>query len=367
MLTRKLSTHLPCSLEHSDQIAMADSEVAARAPESDAQENIPLNSPTSPKPTPEEQATHKSTPMSADDTIAQTGPSMGDHCVSDRPLSDASPTLGEIAPLNGIQTYISKPPQYPTEPGKLLLLLTSGTGIHSQNNQHQADAYAARGFLVIMPDQFNGDPAPNTAAVPAAASEQSLLERVKVGVVETAKSFTIDMWLARHTPETVLPALQKALEGAREQFGDAVANGGGIYGAGYCFGAKYILLLLGSQPDSVTWGQKQPGEDPEKGEAVVEPMLKCGAIAHGTMVTQEDIAGVSKPVSMACVKDDALFPDEVRENGVKGLGERGVAHEVRVFEGVPHGFAVLGDFRDANIQTKQTEAFEMMSRWLEQH
>ena len=52
-----------------------------------------------------------------------------------------------------IDVYITKPADYPHSPSKLLLLLTGGTGIHSTNNQLQADRYAAEGWLVVMPDQ----------------------------------------------------------------------------------------------------------------------------------------------------------------------------------------------------------------------
>lgn len=51
------------------------------------------------------------------------------------------------------KVYITKPGDYPHSPSKLLLLLSSGTGIHSVNNQLQADKYASEGFLVVMPDQ----------------------------------------------------------------------------------------------------------------------------------------------------------------------------------------------------------------------
>jgi dienelactone hydrolase len=53
-----------------------------------------------------------------------------------------------------LQTYVSKPADYPHAPSKLLLLLTGGTGLNSTNNQLQADKYAAEGFIVLMPDQF---------------------------------------------------------------------------------------------------------------------------------------------------------------------------------------------------------------------
>lgn len=157
---------------------------------------------------------------------------------------------------------MSKPVDYPHSPSKLLLLLTGGTGIKSTNNQLQADKYASEGYVVVMPDQFAGDPAPNSVTDTNAAEESnpSIIEKIKVGAAETAKSFLIDMWLARHTSEKVLPILHRVLDTAKDEYADAVANGGGIYAAGYCFGAKYVLMLAGGQP----------------------PTIKVGAIAHGT-------------------------------------------------------------------------------------
>jgi len=106
-----------------------------------------------------------------------------------------------------------------------------------------------------------------------------LIEKVKIGVAETAKSFRIDMWLARHTQEKVLPILQKVIEGAKEEFADAVANGGGIYAVGYCFGGKYVCLLGSELPATVAHGQALKNE--EQGMAKDGPLIKAGAFAHG--------------------------------------------------------------------------------------
>jgi len=126
-----------------------------------------------------------------------------------------------------------------------------------------------------MPDQFNGDPAPNaTTEDPESATSTSFLDTFKLRAAETAKSFLIDMWLARHTEEKVLPILHSVLEAAKDEFADAVANGGGIYGVGYCFGAKYILILAGVPPPS-------PETDEEQGAISKEPLIKVGAVAHG--------------------------------------------------------------------------------------
>lgn len=73
------------------------------------------------------------------------------------------------------QVYITKPSDYPHAPSKLLLLLTGGTGLHSINNQLQADKFAREGFLVVMPDMFENDPAPNSS---------STVEETNVSIIE---------------------------------------------------------------------------------------------------------------------------------------------------------------------------------------
>ncbi|MCJ1405974.1 hypothetical protein MMC19_000039 [Ptychographa xylographoides] len=324
---------------------MADSEVATKAPESDATA---------------EQS------VFPNDTIAQEGASMGEHCVSDRPAPTGVTPTGEISKIADIDVYITKPSDYPHSPSKLLLFLSSGTGIHSTNNQLQADQYASEGFLVVMPDQFGGDPAPNTTSHNSAQEQNpTVIEQVKLRAAETVQSFMIDMWLARQTQEKVLPILQKFIEGAKEEFADAVANGGGVYAVGYCFGGKYVLLLSSELPDTVARGQKKT--DVEQGVIKVEPLVKVGAIAHGTLITKEDLESVKSPIAMACVENDQLFPDEIREAGKAYFQENHIEHEVKVYSGVPHGFAVVGEYEDPKIQETQKLAFEQMVEWLKAH
>ncbi|KAL9002603.1 MAG: hypothetical protein Q9188_004476 [Gyalolechia gomerana] len=282
---------------------MADDEVATKAPRSDAHESV-----------------------QADDTPAQKGPSMG-----------------------------------------LLLFLSNGTGIHSKNNQLQADKYASEGFVVVMPDQFAGDSLQNNVTDPTAAPDAnpSVIEKIKMGFADTAKSFMIDMWLARQTPEKVLPLLHKVIEGAKDEFADAVANGDGIYAVGYCFGGKYVLLLGSELPDTVAKGQAT--KDEEQGVVKGGPQIKAGAIAHGTMITKEDIEGIKVPVTMACTENDQLFPDDIRAEGQKYLVDNNRPHEIQVFPGVPHGFAVVGEYEDVKIRDAQKAAFEQMLSWLKSH
>ena len=133
----------------------------------------------------------------------------------------------------------------------------------------------------------------------------------------------IDMWLARQTPEKVLPILQKIIAGAKEEFADAVSNGGGVYGVGYCFGGRYILLLGSELPDTVAQGEAP--KDEEEGIVKKEPVLKTGACAHGklgfpvalmvgmlitqgTQVSQQDVEKVKIPLSLVCVGQQPRVP-----------------------------------------------------------
>lgn len=216
-----------------------------------------------------------------------------------------------------------------------------------------------------MPDQFDNDPAPNSVDMAQLPEPTTWLETIKLKTAEGAKAFLIDMWLARHTPEKVLPILEKVVEGAREEFADAVANGGGIYGVGYCFGAKYILILAGEQADPRTSAPKdeEQGATPKK-----EPVLRAGAIAHPTMVAKSDMEAVKAPVFIAAVEGDPHFPDdEILTPGRRALEEKNVEHEVEVFSGVPHGFAVYGDYDDPRIKQSQTEAYGKMLGWIQAH
>ncbi|SMR48355.1 unnamed protein product [Zymoseptoria tritici ST99CH_1A5] len=327
---------------------MADEDLATRAPESDAQED---------------------TVVSGDSKPDQGAASMGEHCTTDRPTPSGVQPTGEIAKLNDVEAYIAKPADYPHSPCKLLLLLTGGTGLHSKNNQIQADKYAEEGFLVVMPDQFAGDPASSTSTTQTAAAETSpsIIEQVKLGVASVAKSFTIDMWLARHTESKVLPILNNVISAIKEEFADAVAHGNGIYAAGYCFGARYVLLLGSELHDDVAAGQKSTEAKAEEGMVKKGPQIKAGVIAHGTQVTVADMENCTVPVGIVAVEDDSLFPDHVRDAGVKKLQEKGVEHEVHVYPGVPHGFAVLGDYENENIKAKQKEAFQQMLQFLKAH
>ena len=265
-----------------------------------------------------------------------------------------------------------------------MLLLTGGTGIKSTNNQIQADKYASEGFLVLMPDMFAGDTTPGTAIVD---DSTSLLEQVKLKAVEMAKSFVIDMWLARITPDKVLPTLIKVIEAAKDQYAEAIKHGDGIYAVGYCVGGRFVMLLA-----KETEGKK--AGDEEEANVKLPPYIRAGAVAHAASVVPDDFKDIKAPLSFVCVENDPLFSDEVRSAGEDTMTDGGLDHEVQVYPRVPHGktslpfcflvraaederlffftntvtgFAVVGEYADQAIKDAQTTAYEQMLKWVQTH
>ncbi|KHN96683.1 dienelactone hydrolase [Metarhizium album ARSEF 1941] len=317
---------------------MTEVDVATKAPESDAQ------GPQT------EQTPDIITPA---ETPVQTGA----HCVTDRPTPSGQSSTGEIIKLNDIDVYISKPADYPHAPSKLLLLLSGGTGINSVNNQIQADKFASAGYLVLMPDLFAGDSAPISTAISDDSS--SVIGQVKLQAVGVVKSFFIDMWLARITPDKVMPILHKVIEAAQDQYADAIKNGEGIYAVGYCVGGRFILLLAQET--------EEQGSDEETAALKSGPYIKAGAVAHAASVTPDDFKNLKAPLSFVCVEDDNLFPDDVRKAGEDAMSRADLEHEVQVYPGVPHGFAVVGAYADGAITEAQTTAYEQMLKWINEH
>lgn len=266
--------------------------------------------------------------------------------------------------LGGVDVYISKPADYPQAPSKLLLFLSAATGFESVNNRIQADKYAKEGFLVVLPNMFADDPLPGSATYQE-DKDPSIIEQLKLLAAEAAKSFLIDMWLARQTPEKVLPILHKVIEAAKDEFADAVANGGGIYSVGYCFGGRMTLLLAGEKSDAAQWGQQV--QDEEAGVVKKGPYIKAGAIAHATLVAREDFEGTKAPLTFVHVENDQLFAEEVRNHGEEYLKKNNIEYEFKTYSSVPHGFGVVGEYEDPKIKVAQAEAFDQMLAWLNSH
>lgn len=109
-----------------------------------------------------------------------------------------------------VATYFARPTSGTIE--NAIVIFTDVFGIY-KNVQLMADTFAARGYLTVVPDLFNGD---------AIGVEEFLAQKVVLGD-----------WLAKHTPSTVDPIAERVINHLRNTL--KVKK---IAGIGYCFGGK---------------------------------------------------------------------------------------------------------------------------------
>ncbi|KAK4667947.1 uncharacterized protein QC764_703300 [Podospora pseudoanserina] len=212
------------------------------------------------------------------------------------------PAGKEIKIANNLTVYISPPPKSPrTKPRSqsAILLLTDVFGLNLLQNKLLADSFARAGYLTLVPDLFAGSPAPSDINDPASAN------------------FSIPAFLAAHQPPVTDPIIASAISHLRGSL-----NISSIAAAGYCFGGRYALRVVNPSPG---------GAD-------------VAFAAHPSLLTDEEISGVEKPVSVAAADRDELLTAARRaevEGLLLGAGGR---YQVGVYGGTPHGFAVRANY-----------------------
>jgi len=221
-------------------------------------------------------------------------------------------SVGKFIDFNGINTYISGESNASNK--KVILFLTDVFGHVFINNQLLADEYAKAGFLVVVPDLFNGDP--RTLNPPAPGVD-----------IRTT-------WGPKHTPEITRPIVNKALEGIKKEY-----NPDSIYTVGYCFGARYVLQLLATDD------------------------VKAGAIAHPSGVTIEDVRAITKPLFIAGAETDGAYTDELKKQTEVLLKEIKATYFTTLASGVSHGFAVKGDITDPVVKFAKEKALRDTVEW----
>lgn len=111
-----------------------------------------------------------------------------------------------------VNAYFSYPEPGHKSDDKAVLILTDIFGLY-ENTQLLADAFAAEGYLAVVPDLFSGDAA--------------TFEAVRAG------KFDLQNWISQHTTAQIDPIVASVIHYLRQEL--ALKK---IAGAGYCFGAK---------------------------------------------------------------------------------------------------------------------------------
>lgn len=145
--------------------------------------------------------------------------------------------------------YISYPPNRNSST-KALLYVTDIFGVPLLQNKLLADSLAANDYLVVMPDLFRGD---------------------AISVEEQEAGLNLTEWRALHPTSEIDSIINTTINYMRSDM-DATRIGG----LGYCFGGKYV-------PRFMTSGGG----------------LDLGFIAHPSSLTEQEIGGITKGISIA--------------------------------------------------------------------
>ncbi|KAK4201902.1 putative carboxymethylenebutenolidase, partial [Triangularia verruculosa] len=207
-----------------------------------------------------------------------------------------------------------------------ILLLTDVFGLKLPENRLLADSFARAGYLTVVPDLFAGSPAPADINDPSNAN------------------FSIPEFLARHTPAVTDPIISSTISYIR-----STLNINQIAAAGYCFGGKYAFRVI--NPANSTTGI---------GGANV------AFAAHPSLLTDEEIAGITKPVAVAAADRDELLTAAQRANLERLLLEKGERYLVATYGQTPHGFAVRANYSVASEKFGKEGAFLQAVGWFDE-
>ncbi|KAL2376458.1 hypothetical protein RJZ90_007500 [Blastomyces dermatitidis] len=226
---------------------------------------------------------------------------------------------GEIKKIGDIDTYISHPPASATTTKleKAIIIFTDILGL-ADNVKLVADDFAARGYLVVIPDLFHGN--------------ALTMNQVMSGI-------DIMAWLKDYTTEAVDPIAAATIKYVRETLSiKRVAS------VGYCFGAKYATRFM-----------KEGGG------------IDVGYVAHPSFVAPEELRAIKGPYAISAAETDTIFPSNLRHESEEILSKVGFPWQINLFSGVQHGFAVRGDLSNKEAKFAKEQAFIQAATWFDVH
>jgi dienelactone hydrolase len=234
-------------------------------------------------------------------------------------LHEGQPTGQDITIDGDTAAYLATPPAGKAHEGVGVLYLPDVLGIW-QNSKLMADSFAANGYLTIIPDLFNNDQL----------------------AVNRPDDFDIMGWITKgtggnnpHTPEYVDAAVLKGIKALQDR---GVTKIGAV---GYCFGGKYVVRHYKNG-------------------------IKVGYSAHPSFVSDEELAAITGPFSIAAAETDSIFTTELRHKSEGILAKTGQPWQINLFSGTEHGFSVRGDLSDPKQRFAKERAFAQSVEWFDQ-
>ncbi|TAQ84186.1 hypothetical protein B7494_g7483 [Chlorociboria aeruginascens] len=272
---------------------------------------------------------------------------------------------GTTTTIHGLKTYVAQPDAGVTPKG-IVVIITDGFGWEFPNNRVLADRYAQRGgFLVYLPDFMNGNALDSSilALMDKLQAPSSWLTTLlyKPFWIAQAASLLVP-WLIRTREAVSKPKIFDYFTALRTSAPPFPSSDLKIGAAGFCWGGKYTVLLAANPPSSrvVRHGSATNA---------IEPLIDCGFTAHPSGLNMpKDIEAVILPLSVSVGNEDMAMKGEMilKMKEILEVKKKG-DHEVIIFPGAKHGFAVRLDPKDkyqAECAAKaEVQAIEWFTRW----
>ncbi|UPL02509.1 hypothetical protein LCI18_013443 [Fusarium solani-melongenae] len=232
-------------------------------------------------------------------------------------LHEGSPS-GKLVKIAGkYDGYLAEPVPARKREAVAIVYLPDIMGLW-QNSLLMADQFAAKGYLTLVVDIYNGDPVP----------------------LNPPPDFNILTWLKEggngstpHSPETIDPVVRAAITHLRLDHG--VKSLGAV---GYCLGAKYLVRHY-------THG------------------IDVGYIAHPSFVNEAELAAISGPLSIAAAEHDHIFTPALRQKSEEILAKCHQPYQITLHSHVEHGFAVRCDLSQEIQRFAKEQAFSQAVEW----
>ncbi|KAK3361383.1 dienelactone hydrolase [Lasiosphaeria ovina] len=237
-------------------------------------------------------------------------------------VKHAGESTGKIIKIAGkYDGYLATPPAEKVHDGVGILILPDVIGIF-ENSKLVADQFAANGYLTLILDVFNGD----------ALS------------LNRPANFDFMDWLANgstgdnpHTKEAVDPIVLDGIKTLKEQYGVKKLGA-----AGYCFGAKYVVRHY-------------------------KDGIDVGYLAHPSFVDEDELEGITGPLSIAAAETDSIFPADKRHRSEEILQKVGQPYQINLYSGVVHGFSIRGDPSKKQEKFAKEQAFLQAVAWFDEY
>jgi len=266
-----------------------------------------------------------------------TGVGMSSCCLSGS-VHEGTPT-GKIETIDNLQTYVAAPKD--GSKAKSIVFLVDIFGWEFKNVRLLADNYAKAGFYCYIPDIHQGGSLP----IEFLDSVEPRMEiRQQLSLVDKTKAtanvgMTLPPWLVKHREAVTKPLIDSFIKTIRADPGT-----GKVGALGFCWGGRYAILAAHGEVDAA---------------------VAC----HPSLVTiPGDFEPVTKPLSLAVGDEDSLL-DKDAVGKIQDLMAKktDLPHELRIYEGQIHGFAIRSDWSNEKDKEAMDEAEKQGIEWFSKY